>query len=66
MLKLTNLGGETESFKACMIQEIKSIPETLVVLLNGNSQIVKESVEDILKMMTIDPRLLDARSLEIK
>lgn len=49
MIKLTDLGGGARNLSTATITEIRRIPDTLLVLLNGSTLIVKESVDQVLE-----------------
>ena len=48
MIELTDLGGAVRGFNAGTIAEIRRIPDTLLVLLNGRTLVVRESVDEVL------------------
>ncbi len=57
MLHLTTLKGDVLDFKSSKICEISLIPDTLLTFLNGNRIIVRESVEDILKKISLEKKI---------
>lgn len=48
MIELTDLGGAVRGFNAGTIAEIRRIPDTMLVLLNGRTLLVRESVDEVL------------------
>jgi|GEM_PF-2794249 len=52
MIQLTDLRGNPTSVPGRMIREIREVPDTIVILDNGNSLFVRESVSHIIDMMT--------------
>ena len=53
---LTSLKGERQEFPSSRIMEVKKVPDTLIVMSNGNCLMVKESVDDVIKLFMIDRR----------
>lgn len=47
MLSLTGIKGQKQELKMSMIKEIKAVPDTLLVMKNGNCMMVKETVEEV-------------------
>ncbi|OGV54799.1 MAG: hypothetical protein A2X49_05090 [Lentisphaerae bacterium GWF2_52_8] len=62
MIQLTDLRGGKVSFSPSFIREMKSVPDTVLVLLNGNCLMVRESMDEILSMLLKNPRTLDVRA----
>jgi len=52
MICLTDLRGNKTKVSASMIREVKRVPDTVVILANGNSLFVRESVDSIIDMIT--------------
>jgi uncharacterized protein YlzI (FlbEa/FlbD family) len=65
MIKLTGLNGETTRIRACLIREMRSSPDTILLLLNGNCHIVKESIDEVLDLIFHNPKSLDQRGTEM-
>ena len=55
MLSLTGIKGQKQEFTSTMIKEIKSVPDTLLVMKNGNCVMVRETVEEVVKLITSNP-----------
>ena len=53
---LTSLKGERRELPASRIMEVKRVPDTLIVFSNGSCMMVKESVDDVLKLFMLDRR----------
>ncbi|MDD3117805.1 MAG: flagellar FlbD family protein [Victivallales bacterium] len=51
MIWVTDLKGNKTRLHAMLIREIRKSPDTVLILTNGNSLIVRESVDDIVDMM---------------
>ncbi len=49
MIELTDLGGGARNLNAGTIAEIRGVPDTLLVMLNGRTLMVKESVDQVLE-----------------
>jgi len=49
MIKLHKLNGVEIVINAEFIESIEAIPETKIVLTNGNQYIVKETVEEVIQ-----------------
>ena len=56
MICLTDLHGNKTQINTAMIREIKQVPDTVVILANGNSLYVRESVDSIIDMIAGKPR----------
>lgn len=52
MIKLTRLNGEKLTLNALMIEQIESLPDTTITLLNGKKMVVKEQELDVIKFIT--------------
>lgn len=55
-MRLTSLKGERRELPASNIMEVKNVPDTLIVLRNGSCLMVKESVEDVVRLFMLDSR----------
>ncbi|MCI9582832.1 hypothetical protein D3Z50_02340 [Clostridiaceae bacterium] len=51
MIKMTRLSGEVIYLNYIQIQYLESIPETKVMMVNGDYYLVKDSVEEILRQV---------------
>lgn len=51
MIWLTDLRGQKTRIHTSLIREIRKVPDTVVIMVNGNSMIVKESVDCIIDMV---------------
>ncbi len=51
MIKLTRLNGDTFTLNAIYIEQVQSFPDTTITLHNGKKLVVKESHEDVLKLV---------------
>ena len=49
MIKMTRLSGEVIYLNYIQIQYLESIPETKVMMVNGDYYLVKDAVEEILQ-----------------
>ncbi len=58
MIMLTGIKGDRKCLDASRIMEIKSVPDTVLVFLNGNCLFVRESVEEIVERLAMNPRRL--------
>lgn len=55
MLSLTGIKGQKRQLKSSSIAEIKAVPDTLLVMKNGNCLMVKESVEEVIQQISRHP-----------
>jgi len=55
MLSLTGIKGQRQMLKSSMIEEIKSVPDTLLVMKNGNNLMVRESVDEVMAKIVANP-----------
>lgn len=51
---ITSLKGEVRELPASRIMEVKKVPDTLIVMSNGSCLMVKESVDDVLRLFMLD------------
>lgn len=58
MIRLTDMRGNVKLMDAARILEIKKVPETLLVFIDGNRVMVKESIDDIIRLMAIKKHML--------
>ena len=52
MIWVTDLKGQKTKLHTMLIREIRKSPDTVLILANGNSMIVKESVDNIIDMIS--------------
>lgn len=52
MIELSRLNGKTFVLNAELIRTIEATPDTVITLTNGDKLMVRESVEDIVRMAT--------------
>ncbi|MBU5466771.1 flagellar FlbD family protein [Virgibacillus sp. MSJ-26] len=52
MIKLTRLNDEKLTLNALMIEQIQSLPDTTITLLNGKKLVVKEKESDVTQLIT--------------
>jgi len=52
MISLTRLNGEKLTLNALMIEQIQSLPDTTITLLNGKKMVVKEKEVDVIEFIT--------------
>ena len=50
MIPVTRLNGKRFVINAGQIRYIESTPDTLITLMNGDKVMVKESIEDVVKL----------------
>ncbi len=51
MINLTHLSGENFILNAEYIETIESKPDTVITIFNGKKYLVKESVDEVVKMV---------------
>jgi flagellar protein FlbD len=56
MISLTGIKGQKQEFMACEIAEVKAVPDTLLVFLNGNKVMVKESIKEVIDKIAISSK----------
>jgi uncharacterized protein YlzI (FlbEa/FlbD family) len=52
MIWVTDLRGQKTRLHSSLIREIRKAPDTVLILSNGNSLIVQESVDSIIDMIS--------------
>ena len=65
MLSLTGIKGQKQELKMSMIKEIKAVPDTLLVMKNGNCMMVKETVEEVVAKIIANPLTLANRIMGV-
>ncbi|OGV39468.1 MAG: hypothetical protein A2020_02965 [Lentisphaerae bacterium GWF2_45_14] len=65
MIKITDVSGKEKYLNCDLIEKIEVIPDTLLVLFNGKSFIVKETPDEIIDRITDFKRRCAASSLPI-
>ena len=50
MIKVTRINGRPFCINAELVQFLEETPDTLVTLLNGNQVLVKESVDEVIRL----------------
>ena len=46
MIQLTRLNDDLFTLNACMIEQIQSLPDTTITLINGKKIVVKEKINE--------------------
>ncbi|MEJ8776917.1 flagellar FlbD family protein [Pseudogracilibacillus sp. ICA-222130] len=49
MIELTRLNGETFYLNPFMVEQVQSLPDTTITLLNGKKFVVQTNKEDVLR-----------------
>ncbi|MBN2641011.1 MAG: flagellar FlbD family protein [Victivallales bacterium] len=52
MIWVTDLRGQKTKLHTSLIREIRKSPDTILILSNGNSLIVQESVDKVIDMIS--------------
>ena len=65
MLSLTGIKGQKQELKMSMIKEIKAVPDTLLVMKNGNCMMVQETVEEVVAKNIANPLTLANRIMGV-
>ncbi|MBB5145863.1 flagellar protein FlbD [Cerasibacillus quisquiliarum] len=52
MIQLTRLNDDLFTLNACMIEQIQSLPDTTITLINGKKIVVKESELEVIQLTT--------------
>ncbi|AKS38053.1 hypothetical protein NP92_06585 [Anoxybacillus gonensis] len=51
MIQLTHLNGKAFILNAIYIEQVEAFPDTTITLTNGKKFVVKESVEDVKRLV---------------
>lgn len=51
MIKVTRLNGKSYNINALYIEAVESNPDTTITLTNGKKFVVRESEQDVIKMI---------------
>ena len=49
MIKVTRINGEGMVLNAGLIESVEATPDTVITLINGHRQMVRESVDEVLE-----------------
>ena len=60
-MTLTSLKGERRELNPSRIMEVKRVPDTVIVFINGSCLMVRESVEDVVRLFEKEPLKGDFR-----
>ena len=60
MIKVTDLGGNLKFINCELIERIELIPDTLLVLVNGQSFIVRDTPEQVIEKIVSYKKQIDA------
>jgi len=60
-MTLTSLKGEKTELNPSKIMEVKRVPDTVIVFMNGSCMMVRESVEDVVARFEKEPLKADFR-----
>lgn len=52
MIQLTRLNGDLFTLNAMMIEQIQSLPDTTITLINGKKMVVKNPECEVIKLIT--------------
>jgi flagellar protein FlbD len=52
MIELKKLNGESFALNAVLIEQVQSLPDTTITLLNGKKIIVANPLEEVLQLTT--------------
>ena len=50
MIHLTDMGGTMFFLNADHIEKMETVPDTVITMDNGNSYMVKETVDDVIRL----------------
>jgi uncharacterized protein YlzI (FlbEa/FlbD family) len=65
MIEITALNGEKKKLRSSCIQEMYCAPDTVLVMTGGNCMLVKESLDDIIRMIVNKPSFPGSQSMEV-
>ncbi|HWO97861.1 MAG TPA: flagellar FlbD family protein [Bacillus sp. (in: firmicutes)] len=52
MIPVTRLNGKSFMLNALYVEQVEAFPDTTIVLTNGKKFVVRESVEEVSKLVT--------------
>jgi flagellar protein FlbD len=52
MIELTRLNGEPFTLNACLVEQIQTLPDTTITLINSKKLVVKETETDVIRRIT--------------
>jgi flagellar protein FlbD len=52
MVRLTRLNGKEYVVNALLIESLEATPDTLVTLVNGKKFVIKESIPEVISLLT--------------
>ena len=50
MIELKKLNGDSFALNALLIEQVQSLPDTTITLINGKKVIVQNSLEEVLRL----------------
>ena len=53
MIQLTRLNGSEFTLNAVLIEQVESLPDTTITLINGKKVLVKTSSEEVVRLITL-------------
>lgn len=52
MIQLTRLNGDVFTLNAMLIEQVQTLPDTTITLVNGKKMVVKEPEETVVELTT--------------
>lgn len=66
MINVTRLNGKTFLINAIYIETIESFPDTTITLTNGRKYVVKETEQEVTKLVTNFYRTINLLGLQLE
>ena len=66
MIQVTRLNGRTVVINALLIEMVEATPDTVITLTTGNKLVVRESVQDVIALVTEYIRLAGAFAMQAR
>ena len=66
MIQVTRLNGSRVEVNALLIEMVEATPDTVITLTTGNKLVVRESVQDVIGLVTDYIRLAGAFAMQAR
>jgi flagellar protein FlbD len=66
MIQVTRLNGRKVVINALLIEMVEATPDTVITLTTGNKLVVRESVQDVIGLVTEYIRLAGAFAMQAR
>lgn len=65
MIQLNKLNGDAFTLNATLIEQVQSLPDTTITLINGKKILVKNSFEEVVRLTTLFYKEIGLQQLQL-